>query len=176
MLLILASILSFQLANPIIIFNFSEKSGTDQWRIVDDVVMGGRSSGNFKLSATGTGLFSGNVSLENNGGFSSVRHNFNKKDLTGCKKFVLKIKGDGKKFQFRTKTNARDYYSYVYTFQTTGDWQTIEIPFNEMTPAFRGRVLDMPSYPGESLQEIAFLIGNKKKQSFQLEIGKIEAK
>lgn len=175
MLLLFFANLIISSTNPVTIFNFTKDADSRQWRVVDDVVMGGRSSGQFQLNEEGNGLFSGDVSLENNGGFSSVRHNFDEKDLTNCKKFVLRIKGDGKKYQFRAKTNQRDYYSYIYTFQTTGNWQIIEIPFDKMMPGFRGRMLDMPNYPGEHLQEIAFLIGNKKKQSFELEIQKIEA-
>jgi hypothetical protein len=42
-----------------------------------------------------------------------------------------------------------------------------------MKPTFRGRVLDIPNYPGETMEEIAFLISNKKNEAFQLEISKI---
>jgi hypothetical protein len=58
----------------------------------------------------------------------------------------------------------------VYEFKTTGEWQEIEIPFSEMYPRFRGYRLDIPNYQGESLTEIAFLIGNKVRETFQLEI------
>ena len=56
------------------------------------------------------------------------------------------------------------------------DWQTIEIPFSSMYPAFRGRRLNTKNYPGEQMEMIAFLIGNKKAESFNLEIDKIELK
>jgi hypothetical protein len=39
-----------------------------------------------------------------------------------------------------------------------------------MYPRFRGYRLDIPNYQGESLTEIAFLIGNKVRETFQLEI------
>ena len=64
------------------IFNFNAKSDITNWCIVDDVVMGGRSNGNFSLNDTGNGVFSGFVSLENNGGFSMVQYAFDTKDVS----------------------------------------------------------------------------------------------
>ena len=58
------------------IFDFNKKADITNWTIVDDVVMGGRSSGNFYLNKEGNGVFEGRVSLENNGGFSSLRYDF----------------------------------------------------------------------------------------------------
>ena len=84
--------------------------------------------------------------------------------------------GDKKTYQFRVKTSASDSHSYVTAFDTNGDWQTIEIPFEALSPAFRGRTLDMANYPGEQLEMIAFLIGNKKVESFKLEIETIVLK
>ena len=60
--------------STITLFNFSEDSNTMDWKIIDDVVMGGRSTGSFFISENGHGVFEGNVSLENNGGFSSIRY------------------------------------------------------------------------------------------------------
>ena len=160
----------------IIIFDFNKKSDVSDWRIVDDVVMGGRSSGRFELNKEGNGVFSGTVSLQNNGGFSSVRYPFNKKELGNYTKFVLRVKGDGKKYQFRVKSDRNDYHSYIATIQTTGEWQTVEILFSEMSPGFRGRTLNMDNYPGERMNEIAFLIGNKKRESFKIEIDNIRLK
>ena len=63
------------------IFDFNTKSNITNWRIVDDVVMGGRSNGNFKINDSGYGEFSGTVSLENNGGFSMVQYAFEAKKV-----------------------------------------------------------------------------------------------
>ena len=147
------------------LFDFNFESNIRNWKIVDDVVMGGRSDGNFKINDTGYGEFSGYVSLKNNGGFSSVRYNFNTVSSSNFKSFQLRIKGDGNPFQFRVKSSNRQRFSYIYTFNTSGDWETISIPFNKMEPAFRGYKLDQPNFDGLQMEEIAFLIGNKKEQS-----------
>ena len=155
------------------LFDFNFESNIRNWKIVDDVVMGGRSNGNFKINDTGYGEFSGDVSLKNNGGFSSVRYNFNTVSSSNFKSFQLRIKGDGNPFQFRVKSSNRQRFSYIYTFNTSGDWETISIPFNKMEPAFRGYKLDQPNFDGVQMEEIAFLIGNKKEQSFKLFIDSI---
>ncbi|MEM6830326.1 MAG: CIA30 family protein [Bacteroidota bacterium] len=159
-----------------VIFDFDTASDLKKWVIVDDVVMGGKSSGSFTLSPEGHGVFEGFVSLANNGGFSSVRHKFERKPVKSFSEIVLNVKGDGKNYQCRIKANSTDYYSYVSTFATNGDWQEIHIPLAEMYPSFRGRKLDQPNFSEGYLEEIAFLIGNKKEEGFELMIDKIGLK
>ena len=162
-----------QLVQPMVIFDFKNTADITDWMIVDDVVMGGRSNGEFLRNKDGNGVFQGTVSVENNGGFSSVRYSVPKKNVEAYTKVKLHLKGDGKQYQCRIKTKANDYYSYVASFNTTNEWTTIEIPFSSMYPSFRGQTLDAPNYPGKQIEEIAFLIGNKKAESFKLEISSI---
>lgn len=152
------------------LFDFTPESDISDWVTVDDTVMGGRSDGNFRINDDGHGEYSGHVSLENNGGFSSLRYRMPTIRIEGLTTAVLRIKGDGKRYQFRTKTSDRERFSYVTNFQTSGDWEEIEIDLKTMKPKFRGRSLDMDDYPAEMLSEVAILIGNKEEQDFILEI------
>ena len=156
-----------------LIFDFNSNSDISAWRVVDDVVMGGESEGNFKLNENGNGVYFGEVSLENNGGFSSLRFRFNKKEISNYSKIILKIKGDGKDYQFRVKDNYRNFYSYISSFSTNKNWQLISINLSEMYPGFRGRKLEMSKFSSSIIEEIAFLIGNKRNESFKIEIDKI---
>ena len=156
-----------------ILFDFSKKVDITNWRVIDDVVMGGKSNGNFYINEEENAVFTGEISLDNNGGFSSVRYNFDTVDIGKYTKIVLLIKGDGKKYQFRVKTSKNDYFSYITEFKTTKEWKKIEINLSSLYPAFRGRKLRMENYPSEKMEEIAFLIGNKKAENFRLEIDKI---
>lgn len=174
MLFIQSLIWLLTIMNPV--FDFTPKSDLTNWTIVDDVVMGGRSFGNFELDENGHGVFSGNISLENNGGFSSVRYTMPEPDVSGYAKFVIRLKGDGKAYQFRVKENRRDFQSYTIYVDTSGDWETIEIPFSELYPVFRGRRLNRKNFEGKAAQEIGFLFGNKKTESFKLIIDSIELK
>ncbi len=157
------------------LYQFDSKS-TDDWQIVDDRVMGGQSYGNFKVNDSGHGLFDGEVSTVNNGGFSSVMMSLRSEELSHNKAFLLKVKGDGKNYQFRVKTSVYARHSYIYTFETNGKWQEIKISFNKMYASWRGRILDMPNYDGAAIEEMRFLIGNKKNESFQLEMDWIKVK
>jgi len=162
------------LQKPMILFDFNAQSELSNWIVVDDLVMGGRSTGSFSLTPESHGLFKGRVSLENSGGFSSVRHRFAPKQVGEFTKVKLRVKGDGKAYQFRIKSSAGYSHSYVATFETTSAWSTVEIPFASMYPSFRGQKLNLPNYPGQVLEEIAFLIANKTEENFALEIDRIE--
>lgn len=160
--------------NTTLIFDFKEDSNINSWKIVNDVVMGGRSSSSFTLNKDGFGLFSGTISLDNNGGFSSVRHGFQSIKVTKDNTIRIKLKGDGKNYQLRVKNKSSNYYSYIYPFSTSGEWQEIEIPLKDMYPSFRGRKLNQPNFSHDDLEEVVFLIGNKKNENFNLLIDKIE--
>lgn len=162
--------------HPFLIFDFNSNSDLSNWRIVNDVVMDGQSESKFYLNPDGIGVFQGSISLENKGGFCSVKYVFDPIELKDAQQICIRLKGDGKKYQFRVKTHRNDPHSYVFSFQTNTDWQILEIPIHELYPAFRGRKLDLPNYDGSNLEEIAFLIGNKKEEAFQLLIDRIEVK
>ena len=159
---------------PISIFDFTTDSNLSQWTVLDDVVMGGRSSSKIYVNSEGHGVFEGHVSLENNGGFASVRYQSELMEVGQFSKCVIRLRGDGENYQFRIKSKEQDSHSYIAKFKTTGEWQTLEINMDEMTPWFRGRRLDIPNYPGNTIASISFLIGNKKAEDFKLEIDRIE--
>ncbi|MFS4483007.1 CIA30 family protein [Hyunsoonleella sp. 2307UL5-6] len=154
------------------IFDFNTTT-IDNWIIIDDAVMGGVSSGAFKLDDQGNGLFYGTISLENNGGFSSVRNRSKTINVTGFSKITLRFKGDGKRYQFRVKHNVNDKHSYVTHFMTSGIWETIEINLTDLQPKFRGKHLDLPNFSHDTIAEIGFLFANKKAEPFELLIDSI---
>jgi len=162
------------LINPTTIFDFETNKDISDWYVVDDVVMGGRSSGNFTLTETGHGHYYGDVSTENYGGFSSVRYRFEPLAIDKFSKIKIRLKGDKKRYQFRVKSDVSQRHAYIAHFQTSGDWETIEINLADLYPTFRGMELDMPNFSGEILAQIAFLIANKKDERFSLEIDRIE--
>lgn len=155
------------------IFDFSPNSKLQNWRIVDDVVMGGRSNGTIELTSEGHGLFSGEISLENNGGFSSVRYDLPDLEVQENSVIRVRLKGDSKRYQFRVRHN-RERHSYITYFETIGEWQEIDFQLKELVPTYRGRRLSMPNFNRNSISEIGFLIGNNKKESFRLMIDRIE--
>jgi hypothetical protein len=162
--------------NSSTIYDAKASGDSPNWHIVDDDVMGGKSRSKFYINRDGNGVFQGSVSLENNGGFSSVRHRVKHGDVLEYSRLAIRARGDGKRYQLRIKSNKNDDYAYIAYFSTSGDWQEIEIPLNEMYPSFRGRKLDKPSFSGKHIGEIGFLIGNQNAEDFKLEVEKIELK
>jgi len=155
------------------IVNFAELENLSDWYILNDGVMGGLSDSQFEITEDGYGKYSGTVSTDNNGGFASVRHSCNILPKENYSKFILKVKGDSKNYQFRVKKGDSDYHSYIYTFATSGEWEIIEIPFSDLYPSFRGQRLNYLNYAGESIEELGILIGNKKNETFELMISEI---
>ncbi len=156
-----------------VIFSFSNNVVLKEWLIVNDNVMGGVSKSELRINKDGSGVFCGTISTAYNGGFASIRYNFKRQYINAEKYIVLKIKGDGKKYQFRIKSSKEDYYAYVYPFRTTGDWEYIKIPLDKMYPSFRGMRLNIKNFNKDYLEEISFLIGNKKNENFNLLIDTI---
>lgn len=71
------------------------------------------------------------------------------------------------------KVQGTDQVAFKYEFQTSGNWELIEIPLGEMTPTYRGMRPNQPNYAAKILSEIGFLIANKQEEQFELLIEKI---
>ncbi len=169
----LIGIILITIMNATLIFDFNKDSNIQDWRIVDDTVMGGKSAGSFRLSPDGFGLFEGQILLENNGGFSSVNYRFKKIKVNDDSCLVMRLKGDGKNYQVRIKNDSGTSYSYIAPFATSGAWQEIKILLKDLYPSFRGRKLDLPNFSHDSVEELVFLIGNKTPEKFALLIDTI---
>ena len=157
----------------ILIIDFNLNTELKNWNIVNDVVMGGQSRSLIELTKDGHARFSGRVSLENNGGFASVRYRFDQINIAGKKFVKILCKGDGSRFQFRLKGNSSESHSYRSEFKTSSKWETIKIRLNSMEPTYRGRKPDLPNYKADNLEEISILIANAKEQDFEILIDKI---
>ena len=157
----------------LIVFDFDKETNINQWYQTNDDVMGGISSSKMLLDKNGNGVFTGNVSIENNGGFAMTRLPVKIELTADLKKIVLHVKGDGKEYQLRIKSNNNTKYWYIHSFKTSGSMQKIEIALNDFYPSFRGYKLDIENFSANNIEEIAILIGNKKNESFKLVIDKI---
>jgi monofunctional biosynthetic peptidoglycan transglycosylase len=146
----------------------------EPWRSVNDGVMGGISSGGM-VRVDDMLRFEGELSLENNGGFASVRRLVDM-ELSMAKSVRLRLRGDGREYQFRLRTNDRlDGIAWRAKFLTTGDWQTINLEFAEFEPVFRGRLVSDagPLNPGE-IHQIGLMLADKQAGPFRLDIKSIQ--
>jgi NADH dehydrogenase [ubiquinone] 1 alpha subcomplex assembly factor 1 len=155
------------------LLNSSIMKRDDKWKIVNDGVMGGLSSSKVSINEEGKILISGKVSLENNGGFASLRSqimNYNFDKYLGIE---IRIKGDGKKYSISMKETS--YFTgsfYTVNFQTVNnEWLTLKIPFKSFALYYFGReVRSNPQIPLNKIKEISFLIGEKQEGLFKVEI------
>ena len=149
------------------------KGGAEAWRSVNDGVMGGLSESSAKLADEGM-VFSGNLSLKNNGGFSSIRDQRDM-DLSAYPGIRLKVRGDGRTYQLRLQTNARyrDRWavSFSQDFKTVkGEWVEVFLPFSELRQSWRGRQLSGYTFDASKVQMIGLMLADRKEGLFQLEV------
>lgn len=167
-ILILLTLILSTSTNMNKIYTFSTQTNIKEWRIVNDGVMGGLSTSSLRLTQAGHGEFSGHVSLANNGGFASVLLNKTIQVVEEKKFIVLRIKGDGKRYEFRLKGENFQSESYVHQFATSGEWENIKLEISDFYPQFRGRKLNMPNFNFKTITQLSFLITNKQEEDFVL--------
>ena len=148
------------------------------WSVINDGVMGGVSQSAIRRTDQNTGLFTGRLSLENNGGFASVRAAVAPQDLTEFGGIEIRVRGDGRTYQLRLRTDdSFDGVAYRAFFETRkGEWLTVILPFHEFLPTFRGRtVTNAPALDVASIQQIGFMLADKNPGEFALEIDQVRA-
>lgn len=146
----------------------------DAWRAVNDGVMGGISTGRMVSSEDGL-RFEGELSLEYNGGFASVRRLVDQ-DLSQATAVRLQLRGDGRTYQFRIRQDSRmDGVAWRAEFETHGEWQTVELSLDEFSPVFRGRLVGNagPVVPARIIQ-VGFMLADKNAGAFELDVKSIE--
>jgi len=141
--------------------------------------MGGNSSSRFQINKDGNGVFLGTVSLENNGGFASVK-NHEPLNLSGYSKILLKVKGDGNRYSFRLQTGVEGdvhKWSYEQRFETkANEWSITELELSQFEPTYRGKTPnDVPGLNPENIMRYGFLISDKQQGDFRLEIEQLTA-
>jgi monofunctional biosynthetic peptidoglycan transglycosylase len=160
------------------LFRFDGPGDLELWPAIDDVVMGGRSASRLYLGEGGIAVFSGHVSLENNGGFASVRSRPKRVDLGDYVGVELRVRGDGKRYRLRLHNQPGwGAIAYQAAFETVpGVWQTIRFPFSAFRPTFRGRsVPDAPPLDPGQIYTFGLMIADKQAGPFALELEWIRA-
>jgi monofunctional biosynthetic peptidoglycan transglycosylase len=159
------------------LFDFAAAADARAWQIVNDDVMGGISSSRIEI-VDGVAVFGGEVSLENSGGFASVRSLPAAPALAGADAFVIRVRGDGGRYKFTARTvEGSDATVYQATFQTAPrEWTEHRLPVAAFVPTFRGRVrAGEPALDAAKVVSVGFLISDRQAGPFRLEIAWIKA-
>lgn len=166
------------MAEEKLLYDFSHPDAAAGWTAINDVVMGGVSSGGMKTTEDGTVVFEGRVSLENNGGFASIRSHPGEWNLAAHSGIVMRFRGDGRRYKLNLKTDSSfDGVMYRAPFETReGEWQELRFPFAEFEASFRGRAVPgAPPLDPARIASIGVLISDKQAGPFRLEIARIAA-
>jgi len=160
-----------QLLQPLL--DFAGPDTAQKWQAVNDGVMGGVSEGQFRITADRTMEFSGRLSLENNGGFASVRTKPTDLEINTGDTVVVRVKGDGREYVLNLYTKSRRMaFSYRAPLPTTKDeWTEVKVPLAEFIPtAFGRRVQGMGPVEPDQINGLGFMLSDKKPGPFKLEV------
>jgi NADH dehydrogenase [ubiquinone] 1 alpha subcomplex assembly factor 1 len=158
------------------LIDFQDPGESSRWRAINDNVMGGISRGGMRVE-NGVGVFSGETSLANNGGFASVRRDPEAFDLSAQPGLALSVRGDGRHYQLRLYTQQLpEGAAFRATFQPAADeWQRIELPWHAFEAVFRGRLLeDAPPLDPSGIERVGLMIADRTAGPFRLEVARLE--
>ncbi len=160
-----------------VLADFKGADSAKAWSSVNDDVMGGVSKGGFQLTDRGTLLFKGILSLENNGGFASIRSTSKPVDISGMKALAIRAKGDGRTYWIELRVSQQmRASSYRADFPTSeGEWQDSVIPLENFKLQAFGRLLPSEPINLEDVESLGFTIADEKAGKFELEIESIKA-
>lgn len=149
------------------------------WDIVNDTVMGGRSQSSVEVdNDLSRMIFSGNVSLENNGGFASARSNWTAYNLEAYDGISMRMRGDGNLYRLRIRTEKTGSgLAYTAWVKPEADiWQEIYIPFAEMMPLYRDIIVPVAGpIDASSIRSFGLMVSDKQQDDFALEVDWIKA-
>ncbi len=157
----------------LMLFDFTEPEAVKQWQAVNDGVMGGVSSGRFRLTEEGSMEFFGTLSLANNGGFASVRTKTKRLGLEKGDIVIAKIRGDGREYSLNLYLDRPQIaYSYRTAIQTRKDeWLEIQVPLDKFQATSFGRVVrNAGAVKPDEVNSIGFMLSDKTAGPFQLEV------
>ncbi len=156
------------------LLDFAGPDADQKWQAVNDGVMGGVSDGRFRITHEDTLKFFGTLSLENNGGFASVRSKPTELDIKPGDTIVVRVKGDGREYVLNLYTKSRRMaFSYRASLPTTKDqWTEVAVPLVGFIPtAFGNRVQGMGPVEPDQISSVGFMLSDKKTGPFKLEVG-----
>jgi len=155
------------------LLDFAGADTAQRWQAVNDNVMGGVSEGRYRITADNTLEFSGRLSLENNGGFASVRTKPTNYTIHAGDTLVVRVKGDGREYVLNIYTKSRRMaFSYRAPLPTTKDeWTEVSMPLDEFIPtAFGNRVQGMGPVEPDQINSLGFMLSDKSPGPFKLEV------
>jgi hypothetical protein len=158
---------------PRVLLDFDTPADVALFAPVDDVVMGGRSASRFVQAAPGIAAFEGVVSLENRGGFASVRSQAREWGTAGARSFVLRLLGDGRRYRFNVRTpGGPQAFRYEAPLDLpAGAWTEVEVPIGSLRARAFGQPVPLVGPPDPArIQRLGFMISDRQEGPFRLQV------
>ena len=158
-------------------FNFGTScDNCDDWFVVLDGVMGGLSTGEVEQSAESI-IFRGSVSLENNGGFASLRTPYQPYDLSSYTTVTVRYKSTGQDFGL-TLNKYKNFWRPQYKTNlpmTGGEWKTITCNLSDFGTYRLGEPMEGSPDKDDlaSIIRLGLISNTKVATDFEIEIDKI---
>jgi hypothetical protein len=160
------------------VFEFADAVDADGWRVVNDTVMGGVSTGELAW-VDGELVFTGELSLENNGGFASIRSpELDPRvavDWSARDGILVRADGDGRTWTVEVRTGDDDG-GWIQSFDTQPEAATEVLlrwsAFEPVTRFLDPREADAPLDPS-SVRTIAFYLVDGVEGPFRLGVRSI---
>jgi len=158
---------------PQTLFDFTTPDAAKDWQTVNDGVMGGVSTGTFKITQRQTLEFTGTLSLANNGGFASVRTKPKPLGLRPGDALLVKVKGDGRDYTLNLYLDRPLIaFSYRAALPTKkGEWVEVRLPLDQFEATSFGRVVkNAGAVKPAEVNALGVMLSDKKAGPFQLEL------
>lgn len=161
--------------NRQILLNFEDSKSIQNWRTINDSVMGGRSVGRYRLTDNKMLEFYGRLSLENNGGFASIRLPSGDLDLKKGDVLVMRLRGDGRTYNMNLYAQKNlGGISFRQSFNTLPNKLIeVKLPVDKFVATWRGRSFPKQKLTPEDVTGLGFLLGDKKAGKFNLQLESI---
>lgn len=170
-------ILAFSTSLDNVKIDFGKNKDGRSWQVVNDGVMGGLSRGNTQLTDN-TILFKGTVSLDNNGGFSSLRSPYSNKELSKYTQVKVRYRSTGISLAMTLSVSRRWYVPNYKTSLsgTKGEWKTMTLLLKDFRKHYIGKPMkELLSEEDQSeIIRFGFITDEKKYGDFEFEIDYIE--
>ncbi|MFK7788950.1 MAG: CIA30 family protein [Phycisphaeraceae bacterium] len=154
-----------------------ERETFKNWYAVNDTVMGGVSKGRVALSDEGHLVFTGDLSMKNNGGFASIRTRDVADMLEGNNTLNVRLRGDGRMYYLALRDENRGMAaSHRKPIMTKKDkWIDVSINLDEFKYTRFGRDIERADLTPSEVISMGFTLSDKKPGPFKLEIASITA-
>lgn len=157
------------------IASFESPEAVNEWTRVNDTVMGGVSRSSISQTSSGTLLFEGQLSLDNNGGFVSIRNRPAALNLQNATGILVNVRGDGRTYYLdlrsRRQSSAGSFRAAFATVEN--EWKEIYIPFTLFKRQSFGRIIRNAVLNPREIDSVGFTLSDKMPGPFRLEIESI---